>query len=96
VAEQDLHSSQVAGLLVLVFRWTTIAPDRTRPPLTRSPVLILTTSQAAQLAVDCQVNMARSRTRPSWSSQNRIAQTCCGSARASHRVSDLRSTASGL
>ena len=51
---------------------------RTRPPLTRSPILTLTTSHPRSLLSIARSNIARSRIRRSRSSQNLMAQTCCG------------------
>jgi hypothetical protein len=56
----------------------TIARERIQPPLTRSPILTLTTSHPRSLLSIARSNIARSRSRGSRSSQNRIAQTCCG------------------
>src|SRR5260221_235729 len=69
-AHQILHLCAFGG--------TTIAHDGTRPPLTRSPILTFTTSHPRSLLSMARSNIARSRSRPSRSSQNRIAQTCCG------------------
>jgi hypothetical protein len=52
--------------------------DWTRPPLTSSPILTFTTSHPRNLLSIAKSNIARSRRRYSRSSQNRIAQTCCG------------------
>jgi hypothetical protein len=61
-----------------VFCCTTIARVRIRPPLTRSPTRIFTTSQPRSLLSMARSNSTRSRSRRSRSSQKRIAQTCCG------------------
>ena len=61
-----------------VFCCTTIARVRIRPPLTRSPTQIFTTSQPRSLLSMARSNSTRSRSRRSRSSQKRIAQTCCG------------------
>jgi hypothetical protein len=61
-----------------VFCCTTVARVRTRPPLTRSPIRILTTSQPRSLLSMAKSKRARSRSRPSRSNQKRIAHTCCG------------------
>lgn len=53
------------------------ARSRTRPPETISPIRTLTTSQPRSLLSMAKSNSARSRNRLCWSSQKRIAQTCC-------------------
>src|ERR1700733_13893191 len=55
---------------------TTIARERIRPPLTRSPILISTMSHPRSLLSIARSNIARSRSRRSRSSQNLMAQTC--------------------
>jgi hypothetical protein len=52
----QLVGSIVAGISVLVVScWTTIARDRTRPPLTRSPILIITTSHPRNLLFNSEI-----------------------------------------
>ncbi len=73
----DIYSLRLSNWTGLpVFCWITIARERTRPPLTRSPILIFTTSQPLSLLSIARSNTARSRNRPSLFSQNLIAQTC--------------------
>lgn len=55
-----------------------MARCRIRPPTTMSPISTFTTSQPRSLLSIARSNMARSRSLPSRSSQNRTAQTCCG------------------
>src|ERR1700722_19419321 len=55
-----------------------MARERTRPPLTRSPILILTTSHPRSLLSIARSNIVRSRSRRPRSSQNLMAHTCWG------------------
>ena len=61
-----------------VFCCKTVALVLTRPPLASSLIRIFATSQPRNLLSIVRSKSARSRRRRSWSSQNRIAQTCCG------------------
>lgn len=60
-----------------VFCCTATALSRTSPRETISPMLTLTTSQPRNLPSMAKSNSAQSRRRRCWSSQKRIAQTCC-------------------